>query len=217
MEVVLQESGELGSQQLAKLPSPRVIKTHLPASVWKDNLQKNPDVKIINVIRNPKDTIVSYYHHYKNDPSTGLFTGSFNDFFQLAKNGKVCWGDIFDHYDGWYNFLKKRESSLILKYEDMKKDLARNVKKISSFLNYDLSEEALDAIVEKATFKNMKKDPKLNQKGDAESAEDDEKFANLRKGVVGDWENYFSEEQSQFIDAKCNEHLEPIGLRFEYN
>ena len=164
---------------------------------------------------------MSYYHHYKNDPFIGLFIGSFNDFFQLAKNGKVCWGDIFDHYVGWYNFLKKRENSLILKYEDMKKDLAGNVKKISSFLKYDLSEGALDAIVEKATFKNMKKDPKLNQTGDVEprkeSAEDDdEKFANLRKDVVGDWENYFSEEQSQFIYAKCKEHLEPIGLRFDF-
>ena len=217
MEVELQQSGELGAQQLAKLPSPRVIKTHLPASVWKDNLQKNHNLKIINVIRNPNDTFVSYYHQFKNDPSIGLFTGSFNDFFQLAKNGKVCWGDIFDHYVGWYNFLEKRESSLILKYEDMKKGLAGNVKKISSFLNYDLSEEALDAIVEKATFKNMKKDPKLNQTWDAESAEDEEKFANLRKGVVGDWENYFSEEQTQFIDAKCKENLEPIGLRFDFN
>ena len=219
MEIELQESGELGAQQLAKLSSPQVTKTHLPASVWKDNLQKNPNVKIINVIRNPKDTFVSYYHHYKNDPSIGLFTGSFNDFFQLAKNGKVCWRDIFDHYVGWYNFLKKRERSLILKYEDMK--LAGNVKKISSFLNYDLSEEALDAIVEKATFKNMEKDPKLNQTGDAEpkkeSAKDEEEqFANLREGVVGDWENYFSEQQRHF-DAKCKEHLEPIGLGFEYN
>ena len=60
VEVELQESGELGAQQMAKLPSPRVIKTHLPASVWEDNLQKNPNVKIINVIRNPKDTFVSY-------------------------------------------------------------------------------------------------------------------------------------------------------------
>ena len=100
VEVELQESGALGAQQLAKLPSPRVIKTHLPASVWKDNLRKNPNVKIINVIRNPKDTIVSYYHHYKNDPPIGLFTGSFNDFFELAIKGQVCWGDIFDHYVG---------------------------------------------------------------------------------------------------------------------
>ena len=37
------------------------------------------------------------------------------------------------------------------------------------------------------------------------------------KGIVGDWKNYFSEEQSDFVDEKCREYLEPLGLKFEYS
>ena len=210
------ESGENGAQQLAKLPSLRVIKTHLPVSVWKDNLEKNPKVKIINVIRNPKDTLLSWYHHYTFDPAVGCFTGSWNDFFKLAKEGRVCWGDVFDHYVGWYNYLKNRDNSLVLKYEDMKKDLKGSVEKIASFLNYDLSPDAVDLIVHKATFKNMKKDPKLNYSGGVELEEDDTSKVLLRKGTVGDWANYYTKEESDFIDAKCKQLLEPLGLNFEF-
>ena len=38
----------------------------------------------------------------------------------------------------------------------------------------------------------------------------------VRKRQVGGWVNYFSEEQSDFVDAKYKELLKPLGLIFEY-
>ncbi|KAG8431201.1 hypothetical protein GDO86_019255 [Hymenochirus boettgeri] len=53
-----------GSQQLESVPSPRVIKTHLPISlipksIWEKNC------KIVYMARNPKDIAVSYYYFDK--------------------------------------------------------------------------------------------------------------------------------------------------------
>merc|ERR1719319_171183 len=46
----------------ANLPSPRVIKSHLPFEFLPPKLLDT--CKVIYVGRNPKDTCVSYYHHH---------------------------------------------------------------------------------------------------------------------------------------------------------
>ena len=79
---------------------PRVIKSHLPARFFRNQLQKD-DFKVIMTIRNPKDTLVSLYNHYKMNDSLGFFEGSWNDFFELVKQKHVFIGDYFDWYMEW--------------------------------------------------------------------------------------------------------------------
>ena len=57
--------GHTGADLAKKLKSPRVFKCHLQHQLWEPNLDKNPNVKIIQTTRNPKDTLVSYYHHFR--------------------------------------------------------------------------------------------------------------------------------------------------------
>ena len=49
--------------QLDKMESPRIIKTHLPFYLLPPNLLDT--CKVVYVARNPKDVIVSYYHHHQ--------------------------------------------------------------------------------------------------------------------------------------------------------
>lgn len=49
-----------------------------------------------------------------------------------------------------------------LLYTQFFQDLRSSVLKISSFLEKELSEEDLDAVVNQATFQNMKLDPQAN-------------------------------------------------------
>ena len=39
----------------------------------------------------------------------------------------------------------------------------------------------------------------------------------IRKGTVGDWHNYFSNEQNEFVAERCRQLLEPLGLTYDYN
>ncbi len=34
----------------------------------------------------------------------------------------------------------------------------------------------------------------------------------FRKGQIGDWVNYFSQEQSDYVEKEANEKLKPLGL-----
>ena len=76
-----------------KLPSPRVIKSHLPLEMLPPNLIDT--CKVVCVSRNPKDACVSFYHHYANFPDYN-FNGTFADFADLWLNGQVEFGNYWD-------------------------------------------------------------------------------------------------------------------------
>ena len=207
-------NGMLGADIFNGLPSPRCMKTHLPYDMWKTQLQKHPNLKVIQTIRNPKDTLVSWFHHCRSDTQIGAFNGTWDQYFELVKQKRLPWGDYFEHHAEWYKFNKERKESLVLRYEDMKKSPRESVVRISKFLGYDLSDKVIDIILEKTTVQNMSKDVNAMMKGEVAWKSDRSNF--IRKGVVGDWVNYFSKEQSDYIDAKTKEYLEPLGLKFEY-
>ncbi len=213
LEIELKE-GITGSEIAGMLPHPRVLKTHLPFEMYKDQVKRFPNMKVIQTIRNPKDTLVSAFHHLQSEKHTGLFIGTWDQFFELFKQQKLFFGDYFDTNVNWYKFNKDRENSLILKYEDMKKDPRGHVIKIAKFMDVELSDKVIDIIVEKTAKKNMGKE--VNQVIEQMDGWAKGKSEFVRKGIVGDWVNYFSKEQSDYIDAKCKEHFEPLGLTFEY-
>ena len=38
----------------------------------------------------------------------------------------------------------------------------------------------------------------------------------VRRATVGDWINYFSKEQNDYVNAKSKEYLEQLGVTFDY-
>ena len=205
--------GETGADQFNNLESPRFMQTHLPYKLWRAQLEKYSNVKLVQTIRNPKDTLVSYYHHMRNEGVLGAFNGTWDQYFQLFKERKLPYGDYFEHMADWLNFLKERNNTLILRYEEMKKDHRGHVMKIAKFLGQDISDKIADVIVQKSTVQNMSKEINSVVKG-LTTWNKDGNF--IRKGQIGDWVNYFSKEQSEFVDAKCEEYLKPLGITFDY-
>ena len=206
--------GPVGYKLAGEIPDPRYMKTHLPLCYWKDALDKSPSTKIIQTIRNPKDTLVSYYHFCRMNMVLGCFHGSWNEYFETVVTDQPMTGDLFKNTADWYSYNKKRENSLILVYEEMKKDLRGNVKKLSRFLERNLPDQIIDIIVEKTTFDNMSRDPTLNKRDIPVFKEERSTF--LRKGKVGDWKEYFNDEQNAYIEARSREYFDPIGLKFDY-
>lgn len=90
-------------------------------------------------------------------------------------------------------------------------NLADDVEKIAKFIGKDLSPETRDLIVRQTSFGAMRSSNHTNyswfdgMKGDG----------HIRKGKVGEWKNYFTEEQNQLFDKVLKEKMKGTGIRFE--
>ena len=51
-------------ESITSTPSPRILNTHFAASCLPEQIVSK-NTRIINVVRNPKDIVTSYYHHLK--------------------------------------------------------------------------------------------------------------------------------------------------------
>ena len=207
--------GQTGADLAKKLKAPRVFKCHMMYKLWKPNIDKHPNVKIIQTTRNPKDTLVSFYHHFRSDGMLGGFNGTWHQYFEWVKQKRLPWGDLFEHTAEWYEYNKNRPNSLVVKYEDMHKDHRGHVVKIADFVGHSLSEKAIDLIVEKSTVKEMF--PKYKVMDVEDPTWNTNRSFFIRKGKVGDWVNYFSNEQSEYVDERCRQLLEPLGLTYDNN
>jgi hypothetical protein len=105
---------------------------------------------------------------------------------------------------------------LILSYEQMKRDPHTSVNTLGDFLGYRLSKDVVSQIVEQTTFSNMKLNPAANNSWMEKYHKDEGATPFMRKGIIGDWKNYFSDEQSTKMDALVNEKVAGTDIVFDY-
>jgi len=190
--------------------SPRIMKTHLK---WRW-VPKAEGLKYIYCYRNPKDVTVSYYHHMymlKHYCYDGTFNDFVNDVF-LAENGSEN-GTYFDHVAEWLE-QKDNKNIHFLTYERLSENFEREVKAIANFLNIQLSEEKMKIIKGESSFDAMKNSDRVNFK-DPDERIKKKNTSFIRKGKVGDWKNYLSEEQSKEIEER-SKRLISLGADIRY-
>ena len=206
-------------EQAADMPSPRIIKTHLPFDLLPDQIRtRKKTPMIIHVFRNSRDVCVSQYHHWK------IFKG-FNGNFDL-------WSQIFlKGYGGYYSpywkhvksyYTSQYRNTMFLIYEDMKRDIKKSISALCTFLGCKQYSEEEKALLEQhLSFQNFQQTPALNKQRAVKLFDEigwsnqDEGNAFVRKGIVGDWMNYFSDDMSRQFQRKDAELSHSIGLVIE--
>ncbi len=81
-------------EAVAEMESPRVLKSHLPFCLLNEDMFEKS--KVIICLRNPKDTLVSYFHHEKLMKTRG-FVGDFQTRFELFMDDLQLYGSYWKY------------------------------------------------------------------------------------------------------------------------
>ncbi|KAE8658392.1 hypothetical protein F3Y22_tig00116971pilonHSYRG00361 [Hibiscus syriacus] len=178
------------------LPSPRVISTHIPFSLFPRRITDDSSpCRFVYLCRDPKDVLVSKWHFSNKVKPKELPSLTLEEAFE-----SFCEGVLF------------------LKYEDMKKEPWGCVRKVAEFLGVSFSaeeekKEIVKEIVKLCSFENMSNQD-VNKR-DTKNREYPVSNADFfRKGEVGDWVNHLSPQMVEALDKITYQKFEGSGLSF---
>ncbi|KAI6660895.1 Amine sulfotransferase-like [Oopsacas minuta] len=141
--------------EVESLPSPRLFSTHRPH----EYLPINPSAKYLYVYRNPKDILVSAYHHFTRMNMLN-YEGTFEQFFNLFVDTDGI--GYFKHIKGYIQH-KEESNLLIISYEELKAEFKQRVEELSHFLGLPFNEEIYDTIVKETDFEAMRTNELTNR------------------------------------------------------
>ena len=199
----IETSGSLGLDINAEqVASPRGFKSHLSF----DRIPKG--CKYINVIRNPLDAA---YSSFKFMEGWYLEPGAVSPDDFVCQNLKR--GDYYRHFISWWP-QRNNENVLYLVYEDMKKDLNCNIRKISEFVEIDLDDDLLAITIRHSsfsfmtTFKDRFDDAMLRKQSEEKILPAGSDSSKVRAGEVGAYE--FKDETIAAFNDKWREIVSPV-------
>ncbi|KAM3372812.1 hypothetical protein ACQJBY_019611 [Aegilops geniculata] len=198
--------------KLEALPSPRLMNTHMPLGMI---MPGAGGCKVVYVCREAKDIVVSLWHFMRRlQPELAL-----DDVLESVCSGAVPYGPVWDHILGyWRASIARPDAVLFLRYEELLRDPAGNVRELARFVGLpfsDAEEEAgvVQDIVKLCSFGHLKP-LEANSTGQLDPLVPVPREALFRKGVAGDWVNHMTPEMARRLDEIVADKFHATGLTF---
>lgn len=205
----------------------RFIKTHLAL----DGLPFFSTVKYIVVGRDARDVAMSMWNHYAGFVD-GVFEGMKLRFareedrlppppadihafwhtwitrgrFAWESEGYPFWGNLH-HAQTWWNY-RHLSNILFVHYNDLKHDLAGEVRRIADFLGIPLTDDMLPSILDAVSIEAMRDREGRLDEGMRNSWKEGAKTF-FCKGTNGRWKDVLSAEELALYDEKVAQVLTP--------
>jgi hypothetical protein len=189
----LQRNRALGSTMIVRSKS--VLQKHVMYRSYYD--------RVIVVLRDPRDVFVSFYYHeiYHKKDAVLMKNMGYNSRLTDHENFKNYLVYKINHpsetspgfsYSDFYNSWSRRNNVHIVHYEQLHNSPAKILAGIIRFLNSDVDPRRIKQAIGRHSFKNIT--------GREEGEED--RYSHKRKGIIGDWKNYFTEDMCKFLEEK---------------
>ena len=203
----------------------RIIKTHLPL----DALVYSPKAKYIYIGRDGRDVLWSMYNHHVNanqawyaalndtpgrvgppiEPPPADIRQYWRDW--MDRDGHPFW-PFWENLRAWWQ-IRELPNVLFVHFNDLKRDMPGEMRRIARFLDIPLDEARWPAILEYCSFDWMKKNAaKSVPLGGAFWDGGAEVFIN--KGVNGRWRDTLTADDSAEYEARVVRELGPDCARW---
>ena len=166
-----------------------------------------PESKTIQLIRDGRDVVTSGTFDWILKDSQG--TDRFSYF--VEKRPGLHMKRFFDDkvLQRWISLWKEPieaydriKDGLIIRYESMKENQATVLGDVFRHLECGFSQDVVDGCIQRATFEKM---------SGRKVGDDAEPLAKARKGISGDWKNYFTRKDGQIFDELAGDLLIDLG------
>jgi len=121
---------------------------------------------------------------------------------------------ILEYDNQFYNRISKTARSYVLvRYEDLRKNTKDELKRLFKFLGiFDVSEEVLNVTIEASSFEKMRELELAGEMGKKLSPVDSNNINTYktREGLIGNYVNYFSTEDVQWLNETMQAILNPV-------
>jgi len=150
IEKLIPDTSSQSNRALKATPRPRIIKTHQ----YFDHRYG----KIIYIVRDPRDVALSYYNFQRKyrQIEDAYPLEHYVDDFVTGKLISTAWGTWSENVASWIFTRGKRKEFLLLRYEDMMKDTAKELARIATFLGIEPLSERLQKAIELSSADRMR-------------------------------------------------------------
>lgn len=181
----------------------------------KQDKSKYYNKKVIFLVRDPRDVMVSlYFHQSKRVKILKAFEGSLEDYI-YQDVGSI--DTIITYFNVWMSEGQRLKDFLFVRYEDMRRDPIKELKRVVDFIGLEqISEADIKKAVELSSFEKMRGMEKKGQLGtrilQPGDKKDEESFK-TRKGKVGGYRDYLEQKEIDYLNKKLESLNELLGYK----
>ena len=170
--------------------TPMYFKTHhLPRADYR---------RVINLLRDGRDVMVSYYHHLR------ALSGDAVDFSEIVRTGRhLAPSKWHDHVNAWRSNPFGAEI-LTVRYEDLLENPVKELHRVCDFAGIERSTEVLETVSRRSSFSKMRE--KEEKTGWANSSWPRSRFF-VRRGEVGSFKDEMPENVLSAFLAQAGDTL----------
>jgi hypothetical protein len=183
--------------------------------------QRYQDKKVILLVRDPRDVIVSSYFEMNKrgrlfgdnpyETRQAQFDGSLSEFIFRRQGG---FDTILEFYNIWAANRNVPAGFLLVRYEDLRLDASKELRRVLDFLGLEqINSSTIQEAVDYASFENMRK---MEEQGKFQTGmltpadKSDQSSYKTRRGKIGGYLDYLSPAEIKILNHKIADQLSDI-------